>query len=169
MRYDFEVCIETYFTFYFFLTFLFFFPFNSTYIQSGPRPPILYFTKSPYWLLEKRSGPLQSRSIYVPKLNFLTYLLTYSMEKSPSWEANLLSASQEIMLILWNPEGSLPHSQVPATSPSPEPTPSNSYPPHPTPWRSNLLLSSHLRLCLQTGLITSRMQYIFVAGSGWNT
>ena len=32
----------------------------------------------------------------------LTYLLTYSMEQSPSWEANWFSASQEIPRILWN-------------------------------------------------------------------
>ena len=30
-------------------------------------------------------------------------LLTYSMEQSPSWEANRFSASQEILRILWNP------------------------------------------------------------------
>ena len=34
----------------------------------------------------------------------LTYLLTYSMEQSPSWEANLFAASQEIPRILWNPK-----------------------------------------------------------------
>ena len=33
-----------------------------------------------------------------------TYLLTYSMEQSPSWEANRFSASQEISHILWNPK-----------------------------------------------------------------
>ena len=31
-------------------------------------------------------------------------LLTYSMEQSPSWEANRFSASQEIPRILWNPK-----------------------------------------------------------------
>jgi hypothetical protein len=31
------------------------------------------------------------------------YLLTYSMEQSPSWEDNCFSASQEIPHILWNP------------------------------------------------------------------
>ena len=35
------------------------------------------------------------------------------MEQSTSWEANWFSASQEIHRILWEPEGSLPHSQVP--------------------------------------------------------
>ena len=32
------------------------------------------------------------------------YLLTYSMEQKPSWEANWFSASQEISRILWNPK-----------------------------------------------------------------
>jgi len=31
-----------------------------------------------------------------------TYLLTYSMERNPSWEANWFSASQEILRIVWN-------------------------------------------------------------------
>ena len=33
------------------------------------------------------------------------------MEQSHSLKANRLPASQEIPRILWNPEGSLPHSQ----------------------------------------------------------
>ena len=33
----------------------------------------------------------------------LAYLLTYSMQHSPSWEANRFSANQEIPRILWNP------------------------------------------------------------------
>jgi hypothetical protein len=33
-----------------------------------------------------------------------TYLLAYSVEQSPSWEANRFSASQEIPRILWNPK-----------------------------------------------------------------
>ena len=31
-------------------------------------------------------------------------LLTYSVEQSPSWEANRFSASQEIPRVLWNPK-----------------------------------------------------------------
>ena len=46
------------------------------------------------------------------------------------------------------PEGSLPHSQVPATCPYPEPARSSPYPPHPISWRSILILSSNLRLGL---------------------
>jgi hypothetical protein len=34
----------------------------------------------------------------------LSFLLTYSMQKNLSWEANRFSASQEIPLILWNPK-----------------------------------------------------------------
>ena len=34
----------------------------------------------------------------------LTYLITYSTEQSPSWEANRFSATQEIPCILWNPK-----------------------------------------------------------------
>ena len=35
---------------------------------------------------------------------FLCYVLTYSIEHSPSWEANRFSASQETLGILWNPK-----------------------------------------------------------------
>ena len=50
------------------------------------------------------------------------------------------------------PEGSLPHSQVPATCPYPQPARSS---PHPTSWRSILILSSHLHLGLPSGLFLS--------------
>ena len=40
---------------------------------------------------------------YVCLVMFIyTFLLTYCMEHSPSWEANSSSASQEIFRILWN-------------------------------------------------------------------
>ena len=41
---------------------------------------------------------------YDKDLHLLTYLLTYSMLQSPSWEANWFAASQEILRILWNPK-----------------------------------------------------------------
>ena len=44
-------------------------------------------------------------------------MLAYSMEKSPSSEANRFADSQEIPM---EPEGSLPHSQVSATYPYPQ-------------------------------------------------
>jgi len=36
--------------------------------------------------------------------NLRTYLLTYSMEQSPSYESNRFSGSQEIPCNLWNPK-----------------------------------------------------------------
>jgi hypothetical protein len=36
-----------------------------------------------------------------------TYLITYSMEQGPSWEANWFAASQEIPCVLWSPK--VPH------------------------------------------------------------
>ena len=50
------------------------------------------------------------------------------------------------------PESSLPHSQVPGTCPYPEPARSSPCPPHPTSWRSILILYSHLRLGLPSDL-----------------
>ena len=47
----------------------------------------------------------------------LTYLLTYSMVQSPSWEANWFAASQEIPRIFLEPQGLLLHSQASATCP----------------------------------------------------
>jgi len=42
--------------------------------------------------------------LFIYLLNyFLFYFLTYTMEQSPSWEANRFLSSQEIPRILWNP------------------------------------------------------------------
>ena len=61
-----------------------------------------------------------------------TYLLTpwsrVFLEKLTAFAAN-----QEIPRILWNPEGSLPYSQAPATFSYPEPTPSSPHNPFPLP------------------------------------
>ena len=88
------------------------------------------------------------------KLNLLTYLLTYSMQHSPSWEANGFSAGQAIPCILWNMKV---YYQSHIGQP-PAPVPSQISPVHvlhPTSWKPTLLLSSHLHLGHPSGLFPS--------------
>jgi len=76
------------------------------------------------------------------------------MEQSPSWEANRFSASQEISHILWNPKVHYRIHKCPPTVPilsQLDPV----HTPHPTSWRSILILSFHLRLGLPSGLFPS--------------
>ena len=84
----------------------------------------------------------------------LTYSLTHSMEHSPSWEANRFSASQEIPRFLRNPKvhyriHKCPHLSLFWVSSI------QSIPPHPTSWRSILILYFHLCLGLASGLFPS--------------
>jgi len=73
------------------------------------------------------------------------------MEQSPSWEANRFSDSQNSMHFM-EPEGSLLHSQDPTTSSYSEPEKSTPCTPHPTSRIPILILPSHLRLSLSSGL-----------------
>jgi hypothetical protein len=78
------------------------------------------------------------------------------MEQKPSWEPNSFSASQEIPRILGNQEV---HYRIHKSSPL-VPTLSQLHPvhaPHPTSWRSILILSSHLRLGLPSGRLPSSL------------
>jgi hypothetical protein len=81
-------------------------------------------------------------------------LLTYSMEQSPSWEANWSAASQEISRILWtrrfiNALTSARHLSLSWASSI------QSTHAHPTSRISILILSSHLRLGLPSDLLHS--------------
>jgi hypothetical protein len=76
------------------------------------------------------------------------------MEQSLSWEANRFSASQETPRILWKPNFINAFTSARHLSLS-WAIQIQSMPPHPTSWRSILILSSHLRLCHPSRLFPS--------------
>ena len=74
------------------------------------------------------------------------------MVQSPSWEANWFAASQEIPCISRNPKVHYrTHKRPPPVSILGQPNPVHI----PTSWRSILILSTHLRLGLPSGLLPS--------------
>jgi hypothetical protein len=85
------------------------------------------------------------RLISVVSFKILTYLLTHSMQQSPSWEANCFAASQEIPSILWNPRVHYCiHKCPPPVSILIQLNPIHT--PHPTFWTSILILPLHLSM-----------------------
>ena len=81
-------------------------------------------------------------------------MLTYSMQQSPSWEANWLSACQEILHILWNP---IVHYRV-YKSPAPVPSLRQTNPVHsPT----SHLLKIHLNTILPSTPKSSKWSLSF--------
>ena len=85
-------------------------------------------------------------------IHLLTYLLTYSMEHSP-WEANRFAASQEIPAFYETRRFITAFTSAP-----PLPSLSQLEPvltPHPTSWRSILILFFHICLGLPSGLFLS--------------
>jgi hypothetical protein len=94
-----------------------------------------------------------SSHVYLPQILCLgLYLLTYSLEQNPSWEANWFSASQEIPRTLWDPKVHYHiHKCPPPILSQLDPV----HTPHPTSFRSILILSSHLHLGFPSGLFPS--------------
>jgi hypothetical protein len=79
-------------------------------------------------------------------------LLTCYMVQSSSWAADWLAASQEIPCISRNPKVHYrTHKRTPPVSILGQPNPVHM----PTSWRSILILSTHLRLGLPSGLFPS--------------
>ena len=83
-----------------------------------------------------------------------TYLLTHSMMQSPTWEANWFAAGQEIPRFYGTRRliTALTSVRYPSLSWA---SPVQSTYLHPTSWRSILILSTHLRLGLPSGLFPS--------------
>jgi hypothetical protein len=76
------------------------------------------------------------------------------MEKSRSWEANRFAASQEIPALYGTRRFNTAFISVRHLSLS-WASSIQSMPPHPTSWRSIVIVSSHLRLGLPSGLFPS--------------
>jgi hypothetical protein len=78
----------------------------------------------------------------------VSYLLTYGAE--PFLRSRKLCSPSRTPQHFMEPEGSIPCSQEPSTSPYPEPYPST--PSHPISLRSILMLSTHLRWSLDSSV-----------------
>jgi len=89
-----------------------------------------------------------------PVSYFLTYLLTSSVEHSSSWKANRFSASQEIPSFYGTRRFITAFTNARHLSLS-WASSIQSIPPHPTSWRSILILSSLLHLGLPSGFFPS--------------
>jgi len=97
----------------------------------------------------------------------LTYLLTYLLTP---WSRVLLekltgsAASQEIPAFLEH-EGSSPYTQMPATCPYPEPTPSSPHNPLPLPEDSSYYYPP---ICVWVSPMVFNKYYVDKTGGGWN-
>jgi hypothetical protein len=82
------------------------------------------------------------------------------VKHQPSWEANRFAASQEIPHILWTQRFITAFTSARHLSVS-RANSVQSITPHPTSWRTVLIISSHLRLGLPSGLFPSGLRDYF--------
>jgi hypothetical protein len=82
------------------------------------------------------------------------YFLFFPYGAEPFLASHQLCSHSRTSQHLMEPEGSVPCSQEPFTSPYPQPYQSNPQPSHSISPRSILILSTHLRLGLPSGLVS---------------
>ena len=108
------------------------------------------------WKGKNLHSPILSSSEQqgVECMKLCPHLLTYSTVQNPSWETNWFAATQEIPRISRNPKVHYrTHKRPPTVYILGQPI--QSIYPHPTFWRSVLILLTHLRLGLPSGLLPS--------------
>ena len=76
-------------------------------------------------LVSANGHPTMLNKMYVTQHMLLTYLLTYLLHGAESLKTQLVLQLVKKFPAFLEPEGSSPYSQVPATCPYPEPTPSS--------------------------------------------
>jgi hypothetical protein len=97
-----------------------------------------------------------------------TYLLTYSMEQSPSWEANWFCSWSRNSPHFTEPESSLPQSQVAANCPYPEPTPSSPHNPLALPAGPYSMYLQECPFSFSCGVIL-RLETLLPGRSDWGS
>ena len=153
------------FQFYFFI----YFWIRMVSAVSGPDTPVWITIRDRLFLFSNTSSPAMRSSIRDPEHSiifhktgrskreysfFPLYSLTHSMVQSPSWEGKWFAASQEIPQFYGTRRFITALTSVRHLSLS-WPSPIQSTYPHPTSWRSILILPTHSRLGLPSGLFPS--------------
>ena len=117
-----------------------------TKFTTGFKYPTCFYRK-----LQPSSGSYKCWSYIQPALHFVLYLLTKSMQQSLSWEATCLQLLKKfpafygtrMFITAFTSARHLSLSWASSIQ---------SIPSHPTSWRTIFILSSHLRLCIPSGL-----------------
>jgi hypothetical protein len=114
---------------------------------------LLSYTQLAYW----RESPIWTATVGCLGLNFIitNFLKNNSMKQSPFWEANKLSAIQEIHRLLWNLIHHRALKSLPLVLIINQMDLVYTFPHHFFKIHYNTLLYSHLRLCLQKNVFPS--------------
>jgi hypothetical protein len=77
---------------------------ENRHVEFGTETAKTFFGGHAWMLLVQTRWTHQNLCFCLPCTKQWKNILTYSMEQSPSWEANWSAASQQIPRILWNPK-----------------------------------------------------------------